>query len=292
MLLTIRGPRGAPGWKGVCLVVAAAFTIQLLPVAALAAPPPQEDLDAAIEHYNFARFDQAIESLRALIDSGDLSRGEEERAFDYLGRAYVKRGLGGDREQAKWAFQQMLERNPDRVLTDLEVPPDIVAVFNEAKAEMGEAPGEKPPEEKAKEEETPEFEFPERKAPMVEEGGTDMISWLLLGGTVAAGGLWMVTNSGVSSKNDDIDAAIADGTISQGLFDDADSAASTRDLFAIATIALGAATVGYFIMKSTSGRGFFSAGLGGGDEEEDGKSVALDLDVKGKSPYLGLAVRF
>lgn len=290
MLLTMRGSRNVSAWKSVCLGVTIALALQLLPISSLALPPPQSDLQSAIELYDFAEFDQAIERLRGLIDSGSLADRELVSAYDYLGRAYVKRGLGGDRDLAKEAFQEMLRLDPNKILTDLEVPPDIVAVFDEAKADMEGATREPEPE--------PEPETPvEGTAPMkpTEEpkGGSPVLSYGLLGGTVVCGVLWIVGDGAVKSANDDIESAINDGSITSDLFDDADSKAGTRDLFAALTIGFAVATLGYyFFVKRPQGRGFFSAQNDIEEKDFQGKRVELDLNVKEKRPYVGLSVSF
>jgi hypothetical protein len=85
------------------------------------------------EYYEQARFDEAITLLRDLVDRGQLSGDDLQKARELLARAYVKKGYP---TQGKAVFKAILQDAPDWRPDPIRVPPDETAVFEQALKEF------------------------------------------------------------------------------------------------------------------------------------------------------------
>lgn len=85
------------------------------------------------EYYEQARFDEAITLLRDLVDRGQLTGGDLQKARELLARAYVKKGYP---TQGKEVFKAILRDAPDWRPDPIRVPPDETAVFEQALKEF------------------------------------------------------------------------------------------------------------------------------------------------------------
>ncbi len=85
------------------------------------------------EYYEQARFDEAITLLRDLVDRGQLSGADLQKARELLARAYVKKGYP---TQGKEVFKAILRDSPDWRPDPIRVPPDETAVFEQALKEF------------------------------------------------------------------------------------------------------------------------------------------------------------
>jgi hypothetical protein len=85
------------------------------------------------EYYEQARFDEAITLLRDLVDRGQLSGSDLQKARELLARAYVKKGYP---TQGKDVFKAILRDAPAWRPDPIRVPPDETAVFEQALKEF------------------------------------------------------------------------------------------------------------------------------------------------------------
>lgn len=85
------------------------------------------------EYYEQARFDEAITLLRDLVDRGQLTGSDLQKARELLARAYVKKGYP---TQGKEVFKAILRDAPDWRPDPIRVPPDETAVFEQALKEF------------------------------------------------------------------------------------------------------------------------------------------------------------
>lgn len=117
------------GLRGVLIL---AILAQLLGPAAA-----QEENADPIQHgcdlYSQARFDEAVDVLEGALLQGSLSAEERFQARLCLARSYVKQG---DESAAKESFQSILRIDPTWEPDPFEIPPDEIAVFQQARKEI------------------------------------------------------------------------------------------------------------------------------------------------------------
>jgi hypothetical protein len=79
--------------------------------------------------YEAARFDEAVTRLREALSSGEVAGPDALKAKELLGRCLVK---AGSRIEAREAFKSLLRQDNGYRLDAVTVPPDEMAVFDEA----------------------------------------------------------------------------------------------------------------------------------------------------------------
>jgi tetratricopeptide (TPR) repeat protein len=109
-----------------------------LGVAIAPAAAQQGPVQRGQEYYDQSRFDEAIALLRDLVDKGALSGAELLRSREILARAYVKKGYP---VQAREMFRAILDQSPAYRPDPIRVPPDEMAVFEQARKEYLESQG-------------------------------------------------------------------------------------------------------------------------------------------------------
>lgn len=110
-------------------LVSTSFVPRLAPVAWAQAPV----LEEVQQLYNTARFDDAVAKLREAMASGQVTGPEGLKAKEWLGRCLVK---AGNRVEAKEAFKSLLRQDDGYRLDAVTVPPDEMAVFDQALKEI------------------------------------------------------------------------------------------------------------------------------------------------------------
>jgi hypothetical protein len=98
---------------------------------ASAAPNVQERLDSCISYYEFGEYAMAADSIKALLPLIS-DKQMEATAYKYLGFSYVMLEMVN---RAKDFFRVALEKFPQMEVDTLEVPPNIMIVFKQAKLE-------------------------------------------------------------------------------------------------------------------------------------------------------------
>jgi hypothetical protein len=173
------------------------------------------------EYYEQARFDEAITLLRDLVDRGQLSGDDLQKAREILARAYVKKGYP---TQGKAVFKSILQDTPDWRPDPIRVPPDETAVFEQALKEFEaektapppattEPGAVTPPESKPVKEKKVKTPKPpkEPKAPKpaeptpaasLDEGAkkSNKKLWYIVGGVAAVGLIAVVAGGGKKSS--------------------------------------------------------------------------------------------
>ena len=96
------------------------------------------DFEKAIEnaknYYNQGEFNKAIEELQKAMNSLEQQKDEDLiEAHKYLGFSYV---AFGEKENAKNEFKKVIKLDPQMELDPAFVSPKIIAVFEEARAEL------------------------------------------------------------------------------------------------------------------------------------------------------------
>jgi tetratricopeptide (TPR) repeat protein len=102
----------------------------LLPALAQAQENCDSLLREAEKKYNEGYFDVAIELLNRCLDKKNVSRQQKAEAYKLLGKAYISKAV---LEEAKNAFLNMLEQNPQATLDPSTETPDVYKVFKEVK---------------------------------------------------------------------------------------------------------------------------------------------------------------
>lgn len=109
--------------------------VQAQPVNGLPGATPEEQLSEGENFFLYGDFHQAIERLRPLVqpvprlpDPTDLAR-----AYEVLGLAYF---FLDKLEEARWAFEELIRRQPDRQLDPVVVPPPGITFFNRIRREL------------------------------------------------------------------------------------------------------------------------------------------------------------
>jgi hypothetical protein len=86
-------------------------------------------LEEVQQLYNASQFDQAVTKLRDALSSGQVAGPEALKAKEWLGRCLVK---AGNRVEAREAFKSLLRQDEGYRLDAVTVPPDEMAVFDQA----------------------------------------------------------------------------------------------------------------------------------------------------------------
>ncbi len=111
-------------------LAALAAALWLLPLAAGAAPPPN-DLKRARDRYEFGAYADAAGAVRELLSRRkDLPEAEVVEAYRILGLSEYQLG---DLGAARSAFVNLLSNDPDYALDPFLVPPQIVEFFDRVK---------------------------------------------------------------------------------------------------------------------------------------------------------------
>jgi hypothetical protein len=143
---------------------------------------PADPVATARDHYNYARFEEAVALLQPLADGVQLQGKKLLEAKEILARSYVK--LGNPTAAKSW-FQSLLRQDPTWRPDPNWVPADEQAVFNAALAEMPvtQAP---PPPPGVTPTERPAAAPPPRASDQAEDGGSVLGKWWLWAGIGAA----------------------------------------------------------------------------------------------------------
>jgi hypothetical protein len=192
-------PHIAARWRATmaALLVAVQLAQWSVPLSALAqaARPPVE---RGQEYYEQSRFDEAITLLKDLVDRGALQGTELTKAQELLARSYVKKGYP---VQAKEMFKSLLRSTPTWRPDPIRVPPDEMAVFDQALKEYQEspaAPTQAPTTPAQPPATTPAKPATPSQIGVAKEGGKKKgLPWLWIGlGAVAVGGIAAVAAGG------------------------------------------------------------------------------------------------
>jgi len=124
------------------------------PVSATRLPAPaqtQENCDTLLREaekkYNEGYFDVAIELLNRCVGKKNVPRPQKAEAYKLLGKAYISKGI---LEEAKNAFLNMLEQNPQATIDPSTERPDVYKVFDEVKVAFEEKQAKPGPPSEAK----------------------------------------------------------------------------------------------------------------------------------------------
>jgi hypothetical protein len=118
---------------GTVIVPSAAYAQAARPPATGSATSKRATVQSGVDLYEQARFDEAITTLRGLVDRAQLPAAEMLQAREYLARSLVKKGMT---TQGKDAFTALLRANPAWRPDPIRVPPDEIAVFEQALKEL------------------------------------------------------------------------------------------------------------------------------------------------------------
>ena len=113
------------------VLLTAYLTNCLLPSVSLA--QGTSNVQKGQEYYEQSRFDEAIGLLKDLVDRGALQGDDLQHARELLARSYVKKGYP---VQGKEMFKAILQNNPQWRPDPIRVPPDEMAVFDQAMKEF------------------------------------------------------------------------------------------------------------------------------------------------------------
>ncbi|HDS09233.1 MAG TPA: hypothetical protein ENN73_03310 [Firmicutes bacterium] len=106
----------------------------IISVFAFGASDFEKALENAKNYYNQGEFTKAIEELQKAMNTLEKQKDEDMiEAFKYLGFSYV---AFGEREKAKIEFKKVIKLDPHIQLDPSFVSPKIIAVFEEARAEL------------------------------------------------------------------------------------------------------------------------------------------------------------
>jgi len=125
-----RGKNSLGVWI-VLLVVAIAFTTfaQEQPQS-----PAQSKLNKGIEMFYMAQFESAIRFLREALLDGTLSNSEQFDAYVYIGFSLIRQNE--NQELVDKSFIEAIKAAPQKTLSPLKVPPDLLTRFQSVKANM------------------------------------------------------------------------------------------------------------------------------------------------------------
>jgi TolB-like protein len=102
--------------------------------AALLSPAQAQDdaaLEKAIQTFNNAEYDQAIEGFAALVEDASTEKAVKKEALQYLGRAYVAKRAYDD---VRSTIDRLLDLEPPLVELDPETePPDLMELYYEVR---------------------------------------------------------------------------------------------------------------------------------------------------------------
>lgn len=115
------------------LLVTASVPASLLACLTPAAHAQASVLDEVQRLYTSSKFDDAVTMLREAMASGQVTGPEALEAKAWLGRCLVK---AGNRVEAKEAFKSLLRQDDGFRLDAVTVPPDEMAVFDQALKEI------------------------------------------------------------------------------------------------------------------------------------------------------------
>ncbi len=204
-----------------CTIAVLLLTAQLYNtvVPALSfAQAPSSNVAKGQEYYEQSRFDEAIGLLKDLVDRGALQGEDLQHARELLARSYVKKGYP---VQGKEMFKAILRSNAAWRPDPIRVPPDEMAVFEQALKEYtadnaggAPTPGGAPPANATPpaSESTPPPPPPVSKQPTpassmvpsaATEGGGKKSSkkiWYIVGGAVLVGGIAAAAAGGGGKK--------------------------------------------------------------------------------------------
>lgn len=100
-------------------------------VGATAALAQDADLQLAVEAYQGAEYDEAIERFAALVEDATTERTVKKEALQYLGRAYVAKRAYDD---ARTTIDRLLDLEPPLVQLDPDVePPPLMKLYYEVR---------------------------------------------------------------------------------------------------------------------------------------------------------------
>jgi hypothetical protein len=115
------------------LALSSLVATSLVPRLAHAAETQVPVLQEVQQLYNSAKFTDAVARLRDALSTGQVSGPEALEAKAWLGRCLVK---AGNRVEAKEAFKSLLRQDDGYRLDAVSVPPDEMAVFDQALKEI------------------------------------------------------------------------------------------------------------------------------------------------------------
>jgi TolB-like protein len=103
-------------------------------VALFLSPVQAQDdaaLEKAIETFNAAEYDQAIEGFAALVEDASTEKSVKKQALQYLGRAYVAKRAYDD---VRTTIDRLLDLEPPLYEPDADVePPDLMELYYEVR---------------------------------------------------------------------------------------------------------------------------------------------------------------
>lgn len=104
-----------------------AFLVTLALAAPLRAQPPAEDsLGAIRESILYARYEEAIETARGLLERNDLSARQRNEALELVATAQL---ANQDGEAATETLERLYSRDPAHRLSDADASPTVQAAF-------------------------------------------------------------------------------------------------------------------------------------------------------------------
>jgi pentatricopeptide repeat protein len=113
------------------------FIILLTPLSARgqvqSTPNASEAIQRAQEYYDQSSFEAAIELLQDALTKGSAKAAETQAARELLARCYVKSGKS---DKAREVFKGLLKDESNYAPDPVRVPPDELAVFEEARNEF------------------------------------------------------------------------------------------------------------------------------------------------------------
>jgi pentatricopeptide repeat protein len=122
--------RSAPTWLGL-------FIILFTPLSARGQVQPplnsSEAIQRAQEYYDQSSFEVAVELLQDALTKGIVNAAETQAASELLARCYVK---SGKPDKAREVFKELLKDESNYTPDPVRVPPDEMAVFEEARNEF------------------------------------------------------------------------------------------------------------------------------------------------------------
>ncbi|MDD3626745.1 MAG: tetratricopeptide repeat protein [bacterium] len=108
--------------------------LAIISLVAFGASDFEKALENAKNYYNQGEFNKAIEELQKAMSSLEKQKDEDMiEAYKYLGFSYV---AFGEKEKAKAEFKKVIKLDPQLQLDPSFVSPKIIAVFEEARAEL------------------------------------------------------------------------------------------------------------------------------------------------------------
>jgi hypothetical protein len=171
--------------SGSLVMAALILALTCVPASVRAQGSDADQVRQGCDLYTQARFQEAITILEKVLLRGQLTDQERFDARLCLARAYTKEG---DERGAMEVFKSILRIDPTWEPDPYEIPPDEIAVFEKARAEIqSEQPPVTPPPAEVTE---PVTEQPTAPQPTVEKekGGKPWWLWPAVG-VAAVGGV-------------------------------------------------------------------------------------------------------